>query len=312
MNSFNVENWKKNQNYILPSFHFFEQILNDNLNSDEYISQENKETLSENNLYKKKGFSKENTIPNNKELLIGQFKNQMDLENNISEETKNIQKEKEIKIKNNKKKFGRKRKRNNEDIQSQDKEESERNKFSDDNLRRKCKHLVLKYAQNFINNKIKIIYNGNIGNGILRKELQTINHFQKYNINIDFNKEFLTKTFKDIFSDNISTRFANFPLNHNKTIINYLLNEKDEKKRTYFHKLFNINFIQCLNHFIGKDFICELNGLKLFEEIKKEEILAKYPLDGEEYYNNLFKYLNNYEEIINSKKPRRFRKKMNK
>ena len=40
------------------------------------------------------------------------------------------------------------------------------------------------------------------------------------------------------------------------------------------------------------------------EEIKKDEILDKYPLDGEEYFKNLFFYLDNYEEIINSKKPR--------
>ena len=91
-------------------------------------------------------------------------------------------------------------------------------------------------------------------------------------------------------------------------IINYLLNEKDENKRIYFHKLFNINFMQCLNHFIGKDFICELKGLKCLEEIKKDEILDRYPLDGEEYFKNLFFYLDNYEGIINSKKPR-YRKK---
>ena len=160
----------------------------------------------------------------------------------------------------------------------------------------------------FINNKIKDIYNGNIGNGILRKELKTINHFQKYNIKIDFNKEFLTKTLGDIFSDDITRRFAYVPLNHNKMIINYLMNEKDQNKRNYFHKLFNINFIQCLNHFIGKDFICELKGLKCLEEIKKDEILDRYPLDGEEYFKNLFFYLDNYERIINSKKPR-YRKK---
>ena len=33
------------------------------------------------------------------------------------------------------------------------------------------------------------------------------------------------------------------------------------KKRIYFYKLFNLTFIQCLNHFIGKDKISELAGL---------------------------------------------------
>ena len=69
------------------------------------------------------------------------------------------------------------------------------------------------------------------------------------------------------------------------------MNEKDEDKRIYFMKLFNINFIQCLNHFIGKEKICELEGLKTLQDIKNEEILVKYPLDGEDYYNTLYFYL---------------------
>ena len=303
MNIFNLDDFKMVD---------YEPNTNDKLISEDYTSQENiiNQTFYGNNLDIKIGFSNEDTNTNHTKLLIGQFKNKIDLEDNLnfSGKIKTSKPSEEIKNKNNKKKIGRKRKRNNEDKLNQGIEESDHNKFSDDNLRRKCKHLVLKYALIFINNKIKDIYNGNIGNGIFRKELKTINQFQKCNINIDFNKEFLTKTLGDIFSDDITRRYAYAPLKHNKMIINYLLNEKDENKRIYFHKLFNINFMQCLNHFIGKDFICELKGLKCLEEIKKDEILDKYPLDGEEYFKNLFFYLDNYEGIINSKKPR-YRKK---
>ena len=303
MNTFNLDDFKMVD---------YEPNTNDKLISEDYTYQENiiNQTFYGNNLDIKIGFSKEDTNTSHKKLLIDQFKNIIDLEDNLnfSGKIKTAKASEEIKNKNNKKKFGRKRKRNNEDKLNQGIEESDHNKFSDDNLRRKCKHLVLKYALIFINNKIKDIYNGNIGNGILRKELKTINHFQKYNIKIDFNKEFLTKTLGDIFSDDITRRFAYVPLNHNKMIINYLMNEKDENKRIYFYKLFHINFMECLNHFIGKDFICELKGLKCLEEIKKDEILDRYPLDGEEYFKNLFFYLDNYEEIINSKKPR-YRKK---
>ena len=45
----------------------------------------------------------------------------------------------------------------------------------------------------FINNQIIKIYNGNIGNGIFKKELQTINQSQKSDATINFNKNFLTK-----------------------------------------------------------------------------------------------------------------------
>jgi len=52
------------------------------------------------------------------------------------------------------------------------------NRFSDDNLRRKCKHIVLQNTMDFINKKISEIY-GNIGQGIFIKKLLIINQRQK-------------------------------------------------------------------------------------------------------------------------------------
>lgn len=199
-----------------------------------------------------------------------------------------------------KKKCGRKRILPTEDKQ-------EHNKFSDDNLRRKCKHLVIKSAMELTNNKIKEIYNGNIGKGIFRKELQTLNQSQKSNATINYNKDFLTKTLKNIFSEKISSRITNLLPSHNKLLIEKLLNEEDENKRIYFNKLFNINFIQCLNHFIGKERIYELEGLKCFNEIK-DEILKKYTEDGQDYIESLEYYLQNYEDIIYKKRSRKSRK----
>ena len=40
------------------------------------------------------------------------------------------------------------------------------NKFSSDNLIRKCKHIILSKVIDFINQKIKDIYNGKIGDNI--------------------------------------------------------------------------------------------------------------------------------------------------
>ena len=62
------------------------------------------------------------------------------------------------------------------------------NKFSDDNLRKKCKHLVLSSVLEFINKRIFDIYEGNIGNNIYRKELFINNKNQKMNSNISFNR----------------------------------------------------------------------------------------------------------------------------
>ena len=208
-----------------------------------------------------------------------------------------------------KKKRGRK-KRNRSPIivnkeNKENKEKIKHDKFSDDNLQRKCKHLVLKNVQDFINNQIEYIYNGEIGKGLRVKKLKTNNQSQKSDSSACFNKLFLNKTLCDIFSEDISTRFTDYPKDHNKTLIIRLMNEKDENKRIYFNKLFRLRFIQCLNHFGGIDFISQLNGLKLFSQIK-DEIIKKYPKDGEEYYYCLGNYLNHFEEIINSKKTKIF------
>lgn len=201
-----------------------------------------------------------------------------------------------------KKKPGRKTKKN---------PNIEHTKFADDNIRRKCKHLILKYLLEFINSVIFEMYKGNIGLGILKKELQTINQSQKSNATVNFNKDFLQKNIGEIFSENISGRYTALPLDHNKNIINILKNEEDENKKIHFIKLFNLSFKQCLNHFIGKENVDELKGLKCFSEIK-DEIINNYPKDGKNYCENLEFYLNNYEEMLGQKKARRSRKKKEK
>ena len=217
----------------------------------------------------------------------------------------------EIKANKNKKKIkfkpGRKRKRSEDNYKNKYENQSEHNKYSDDNLRRKCKHYIIKSLLDFINSQIKIVYGGKIGYGIFKKELQTLNQSQKFDATINFNKNFLEKKLKDIFSVDISGRITTFPPSHNRMLIKLLLNEKDENKRNYFKKLFNLNFMDCLRHFREEVIIEELKGLKCLNDIKNE-IINSYDIDGVDYFQNLKYYLNNYETIINSKKPRRRRK----
>ena len=136
--------------------------------------------------------------------------------------------------------------------------------------------------------------------------MQTINQNQKSNASIQFNQEFLNKTFAEIFSDNISGRYTNYPQDHNKKLIESLLNEKDEDKKAYFQKIFGLTFTDCLKHFRGEAYFYELEGLKCFNDIKKE-FLEKYD-DGEYYYKNLEYYINNYENIIYNKRSKKSRK----
>ena len=184
----------------------------------------------------------------------------------------------------------------------EDGSESSHNKFADDNLRRKSKHIVLSELMEIINKKIYDIYNGNLGQGMLIKKLFTLNHEQKANTIINYNKEFLHKKIKDILSVNISSRYTNFPKEHNKNLIEKLINEVDDIKRRYFTNLFNLTYVECLNHFIGKEMIEELNGMK-----RVEEVLKQY--DNEPDYKTCLKYyIENFEQIINNKKSRNKKK----
>lgn len=188
-----------------------------------------------------------------------------------------------------------------------DNKKGKHNRFSDDILRRKCKHILLKYVFIFINEKIKIVNNYNIGSGYFIKQLLTLNKKQKSNTSIKYNQEFLYKSLRDIFSDDISSKYSNYNLEHNKLLIKELISEKNEEKRKYFQNLFSLNFLQCLKHFRGQESIKELEGMKLFNEIKNE--LNTEDDDNEDYKKALENYINKYEDIILRKKPKKSRKK---
>ena len=166
------------------------------------------------------------------------------------------------------------------------------NKYTTDNLRRKCKYILINNILDFINEKIKEIYDSNIGDGMSKKELLPLSQKNKYEIGIEFNKKLLNKTIGEIFSDNISQKFTYYLPNHNQTIIQRLLNDKDEYKKNCLQKLFNITFLQCLKKFIGIESIEELDGLKTFYEIKN--ISKEEP----EYINALKYYFLKFEENV--------------
>ena len=179
----------------------------------------------------------------------------------------------------------------------------EHNKFSEDNLRRKCKHLVLDNTFNFINDKIKEKYNGNIGYGRFIKKLLILNQKQISDASIPFNKIFLNKTLGDIYSEKISSRYTCYNPLHNKLLIEILTNDENEAQKDYFKKLFGITFVDCLKHFRGSIKIEELEGLNGFDNIK-----SKYE-DDSDYLKSLEYYIMHYEEIMNNKRTRKTNKK---
>ena len=108
----------------------------------------------------------------------------------------------------------------------------------------------------------------------------------------------MNKTLGEIFSENISNRYTNYPPEHNKNVIEKLINDEDEIKRNYFKKLFNLKFIDCIRHFRESCLINELVGLTLFKDLK-----LKSEMD-EDYRKALKYYIYNYENIILNKKER--------
>ena len=175
-------------------------------------------------------------------------------------------------------------------------------KYSYDNIKRQCKHLVIENVMKFINNKIYEVYDGKIDNGLLKKKLFKLNQSQKTNADVEFNKKFIYRTLKDILSQNITKQISMYEQEHNKKVIEKIITEKKEN----FEKLFNLTFIQCVEHFIGKKYVKELNGLTLFTELK-EEIVNKYENDGESYFENLRLFLIDFENKIIKAKSRKKR-----
>ena len=193
-----------------------------------------------------------------------------------------------------KKKVGRKRKLDYEDNY----------KITNDNMIRKCKHLVINNCIEFLNFQIKKIYHNNIGEGILIKKILDINQIQKSDNKLESTKLFLNKKLSEIFSVDISSKYTSFLPDHNKILISRLLNEEDIEKREKFQKIFNLTFADCMQLFLGNNNkYIEFEGFPVLDEIKDELN------EDNEYLEKIKNFLLNFEDIIKHKKPRKRNKK---
>ena len=179
------------------------------------------------------------------------------------------------------------------------------NKYTSDNIIRKCKTVLINVLFNFINKKIKDIYKKSLENSSNPKKLMKMNQSQIINSRVKYNQTFLYKTLKEIFSENLSLRCSKYKIDHNKNLINELLNEKDKIKQIFFNDLFSLTFLDCINHFRGSKNIYCLEGLPNYNEICQN-------LNGDDDYKESFKcYIDNFENIIKNKKSRKSNKDAN-
>lgn len=179
----------------------------------------------------------------------------------------------------------------------------EHNKFSDDNVIRKCKNVIIDSVLKFINDKIKILYSNESEIFLKEKKLFKLKQNQSIKSRINYNKLFLKKTLREIFSENISTKYSRYSPSHNKDLIEFLINEKDEIKQ-----IFNLTFMDCLKHFRGSILFDELQGMNQLNKYIKE---IKNDKNDEEYCSVLSYFINNFENIVMEKKSRKRRSKNN-
>ena len=184
--------------------------------------------------------------------------------------------------------LGRKKKDSNQ--------EGKHTKYSEDNIIRKIKASVISSLKDFINSVISNVYDKKIGKGRFRKELLKMNQSQI--INSKNNREFLYKSLKEIFSEDISTKYNNYQPEHNRRVIEDLLDEKDYNKQTLFKNLFDLKFLECVLHIRGEKQNDLLNGLASLDDL-----CAKFEND-KEYLESFKYYTNNLETIIINKRRR--------
>ena len=185
-------------------------------------------------------------------------------------------------------------------------EREENEKYSNDNLLRRAKTILFDSLLKYDNYIISKVFDDQLGNGINIKKLLKINHSQIKNINANYNRDLIKTSQGKIFSENISKRHTYYPLDHNKKLINKLLNETDDEKRKTFINLFSKTLQECIQHITGQK-IEELKGLEDFYEKEIFELE-----EDDKFKKEIKKFIDNYEAIINKKKPRKTNQKENK
>ena len=174
------------------------------------------------------------------------------------------------------------------------------NKFSDDNIINKIKHAILQKARIFINQKIKTLCVNEDGKILQKNVLFKLKQNQLESSKSAYDKEFLRKTLGEIFSQEISSKYILHPSTHNKNLIEFLMDDKNEKNKIIFCRIFNLTFVECLEHFRGSKKFEVLEGINNLEDYLKEK-----NFEEDKEYCILFKYfVNNFEKIILEKKQR--------
>lgn len=183
------------------------------------------------------------------------------------------------------------------DISKGEKEYLRKKRSVSDNEIKKGRNILLNSIFRFVNKKIRIIFNNDIGKGISIKQFVKISKKELNHSNVEFDKNYLNTKLKEIFSGDISGKFTNFLINKNEKLLQNLI------KIDYFKELFELTFLQCIEHINGTKFIPSLEGFETLDEIllNEEEKLKENDIENYKYI------IENYKQCVENKfsrKPR--------
>ena len=226
----------------------------------------------------------------------------LDSKSSINERKKNkiffIKKDVEKKNRNNQKKKGRKKRT--------DKSERNHTKNSDDNIIRKIKVHIFKYAIEIMNNNIPENYS----------KIKKLSHDEINVLQIKKNRAMFSKSLGEIFTEiNMSPKFKDvkYKDDNNKKLIEKINKDavkKEELKK--IKKILDLTFLDLLEIFKGnEEMINKLgdvkllvdNGKKGYEQFINEQKKKQNVTD--DYIKNLMNLINDYENWFDSEKSRK-------
>ena len=229
--------------------------------------------------------------------------------NGVKDLNENNKKLKENTEKNNPNKTNLKMEKNKNDKKSKKMNTNKKRKKKTDsngnnNKLKKVRLMILNAILRFVNKKIKKVFNDNIGKGIVMKQLVNFSRGELTHSSVEFDKKYLKKQLKEIFSGNISGKYTNYLKNKNEDLVKELINLEDNGE--YFKAIFQLSFLDCIEHINEIKYIDILYDLETLDEIILNESEGE-DLDKDDI-DNYKETIKHYKDYIENKNSRRSRK----
>ena len=307
------------------SFNFNDYEQNNNYNFLDFLEFQSKEEKIETHL----NFEYRLQSPKNDELKIQQ-QNKIEIKSTAIktlqtilttnkekiQTNKPINKEKIYELKIVEKNLLRRKRKNDTSINK----EKTHTKMSKDNIMNRVKERLYNNSINFVNSQMENSTNEKIRNSKIRKIKNSVFIVSKREENI----KFLNTTNKELFSNELSSKYKHPDKNSNIDIINYIYEQKEKNLIDFFNKTQKeILKIYCDDN-VKKDFYENYKRLKEdlkdFKKVKKEEKKEEKEEKKEEkeeekkeekneYIKAYEDYARNFEENITNIIPRKKRSK---